>query len=117
MAVSHAKVVFKAFCLILTGYMGLTQVIRYFDNKDSSSIHYKTFNQSPKDVYPTFSVCLFTSDRFSLHYGMRKEIEEKTGLSVSEYDKLLRGEDIGNGSSSKIILKLQDHIFFVELTI
>ena len=85
---------FKAFCLILTGYMGLTQVIRYFDNKDSSSIHYKTFNQSPIDVYPTFSVCLFSTDRSSLHYVMRKEIEEKTGLSYSDYDRLLKGDSV-----------------------
>ena len=113
-AVSHAKAVYKAFCFILAGYMGLTQVLRLLDNKDSSSIHYKTFNESPKDVYPTFSVCFFSTDRFSLHYVMRKEIEEKTGLSFSDYDRLLKGETVENESSSKI-LAIKYDLFSVKL--
>ena len=94
--------------------MGLTQLLRFLDNKDSSSIHYKTFNESPIDVYPTFSVCLFSTDRSSLHYVMRKEIEEKTGLSYSVYDSLLKGENLGNESSSKI-LAMNYELFSVKL--
>ena len=86
--------------------MGLTQVLRYLDNNDSSSIQYKTFNESPLDVYPTFSVCLFSMDRYSLHHFTRNEVEEKTGLTESEFDQLLKGRT--NKTSSKILLMKYD---------
>ena len=65
------------------------------------------------DLYPTFSVCLLSLDG-SLHQIMTKEIEEKTGLSASEYDKLLKGETNGNESSSKV-LAMKYELFSVKL--
>ena len=71
--------------------MGLTQVLRYFDNEDASSINYKTFNDSPLDIYPTFSICLHATDRYPLHHFLRANVHEKTGVSEVEFDQMLKG--------------------------
>ena len=87
----HGKSLFRTICFLLAGYMGLTQVLRYFDNEDASSINYKTFNDSPLDIYPTFSICLHATDRYPLHHFLRTEVQEKTGVSEVEFDQMLKG--------------------------
>ena len=72
--------------------MALTQALRYFDNKDNSSIHYKTFNETPLDIYPTLSIYL-TSTGYPLHHHVRKEVEKQTGITVAQFDQLLKGND------------------------
>ena len=75
--------------------MGLTQVLRYFDNEDASSINYKTFNETPLDIYPTFSICFHATDRYPLHHFLRKQVEDKTGISEAQFDQVLKGVDSG----------------------
>ena len=84
--------------------MALTQAIRYLDNKDASSIHYKTFNETPLDIYPTFTICL-TSAGYPLHHYVRKEVEKQTGITVVQFDQLLKGndKDISQEQVSKIL--------------
>ena len=88
---SHGKSIFRTICFLLAGYMGLTQVLRYFDNEDASSINYKTFNETPLDIYPTFSICLHATDQYPLHHFLRNEIKDKTGVSVGKFDQILKG--------------------------
>ena len=92
-------------CFILAGYMALTQALRYLDNKDASSIHYKTFNETPLDIYPTFSICLTSTDSYPLNHFLKNEIENQTGISEYQFDHVLKGNDIGITSEqvSKIL--------------
>ena len=48
-------------CFSLAVYMTATQILSYFDNKDTSSIEYIRFNESLRGTYPTFSVCFRNS--------------------------------------------------------
>ena len=69
----HARKIFMSTCMVLAGYMALTQVFRYLDNDDVSSIGYKIFNESPEDRYPTFSICLY--DEQLLYHSRFNEIK------------------------------------------
>ena len=81
---------FKLCCLFMAGYMIFLQALRYFENEDTSSIHYKKFNDSPQDIYPTFSICF--EDK---HYGIYRHVAllETLGITRSEYVKTLMGEN------------------------
>ena len=48
---------FKITCFILAAYMTILQVLRYVSNDDISTFAYKQFNKSPRDKYPTFTLC------------------------------------------------------------
>ena len=49
--------VFKLTCLSLTAYMSVTQFLRYLDNNDKASVSFRLFNHSPRDRYPTYTIC------------------------------------------------------------
>ena len=53
---------FQTFCVVLVLYLTYQQFIEYTKNQDSSSVSYRSFNEEEKDVYPTFSICLYSSD-------------------------------------------------------
>lgn len=52
---------FVVICIMLACYMTIKETLRYIRNDDMSTISYKNFASSPKDTYPTFSIC-FTDD-------------------------------------------------------
>ena len=56
------QVLFQAGCLMLAGYMSCQQFAQYILNDDSSILGYRKFNESPKDVYPAFTVCITSYD-------------------------------------------------------
>ena len=93
-----AMELFKSCCLILAGYMTLSQTLRFINNKDLSSISYKDFNETPGDPYPTFSICLSSrilhSYDYSLQHLFSNDLLAKFGFDSNEYNKLLKGEDI-----------------------
>ena len=99
----------------MAGYMGLTQVVRYFDNEDASSINYKTFNETPLDIYPTFSICLHATDEYPLHHFLRQEVQEKAGVSEVQFDQILKGAS-GGMSEERLsnILNLEYDQFKLE---
>ena len=80
---------FKICCFFLAGYMIVQQTLRYFENEDSTTIHYKKFNESPSDLYPTFSICF--EDKFNGAYN-RTELSNTLGITRSKYVKLLLGK-------------------------
>ena len=80
--------------------MAYTQVCRFLDNEDSSTIGYKTFNEYTDDRYPTFSICLYSPPGYSLQYSFRYDIKEKIGTSALDYNQLLKGVSIENGTST-----------------
>ena len=70
--------------------MTAKQVTRFIENGDSTAIHYRRFNLSPKDVYPTFSICFTGSD---LYWNRAEAIFQKFGLSPSMFESMLKGKD------------------------
>lgn len=64
---------FQLVCLITFLVLVSIQVQLYVENKDSSSVGYRRFNQEKKDIYPAVSICLqsrqgaiFKGDHFIL---------------------------------------------------
>ena len=68
-----------------------TQVIRLLKNDDSTTIAFKRFNLSPRDKYPTFSMCFKGAE---LRWYNDKFIFDQYGISSSKYEKLLKGEKV-----------------------
>ena len=66
------------------------QVCRYFDNNDTPSFAIKDFNDSPIDLYPSFSYCF--EDKFGGIYNKRY-FSEFDGLTRQKYQKALMGEN------------------------
>ena len=82
------KVIFILICFFAALYMTTTQIIRYLENDDSSSIRYKQFNQTPLDKYPTFSVCFKGPE---IYWPRAMNIFEKFGISAKQYDRIIKG--------------------------
>ena len=49
---------FQLLCLITFLVLVFIQVQLYVENKDSSSVGYRRFNQEERDIYPAVSICL-----------------------------------------------------------
>ena len=82
------EVGFTVVCSILAAHMTITQVSRYLENKDTSSISYKRFNHLEEDKYPTFSICLsgyeiLWNDEF---------IFKDLGISPKNLERILKGD-------------------------
>ena len=86
----RTKVIFTLVCSFAALYMTLTQIVRYAENKDSSSISYKQFNQTPKDKYPTFTICLNGID---IYWPNAMKVFRDFGMSTEQYAKVLKGEE------------------------
>ena len=71
--------------------MAYTQVCRFLDNEDASSVRYKTFNEYVNDRYPSFSTCLYSPPGFSLQHLVKNVIKEEIGISDIEFNHLLTG--------------------------
>ena len=80
---------FRLICITLAIYMSSMQIRRYLDNKDTSSFHTKEFNQSPLDLYPSFTYCF--EDKTGGIYDKRN-FTELTGMTREEYQNVLMGE-------------------------
>ena len=87
-ALHRAKVTFGLTCLLLATYMTLTQVLRYLENGDASSITHKQFNRKNLDQYPTYSICL---KGYEIYWAQENMLFEKLGLTSSQYVDALQG--------------------------
>ena len=94
--------------------MTAKQVIRFLENDDSTAIHFRLFNLSPKDKYPTFSICLTGSE---LYWNKDEDIFKTTELSSQMFGAMLKGKDAFsyqyNHTSMlyrKVSAELKDHL-------
>ena len=78
-------------CSLLAIYMTAKQVMTFLENDDSTSIHYRRFNLSPNDRYPTFSIC-FTGTE--LYWNKAKSIFNLYGLNPSSFEAMLKGQKV-----------------------
>ena len=84
----RSKVVFGLGCFLLAAYFTLTQIVRYLANEDTSSIAHKQFNQTPRDEYPTFSICFRGQD---VYWKKEKILFQILGVTSSQYVNTLMG--------------------------
>lgn len=49
--------IIKAFCVSCAVYVSIKEVNTYYEDNDISTISSRQFNASPKDKYPTFTIC------------------------------------------------------------
>ena len=68
----------------------MTQVIKYFENHDASSIHYKEFNKLRENKYPTFSICIEGEDFYFKTFD--DPLFEKLGIDSLQYSNILKGQ-------------------------
>ena len=71
-------------------YMIMTQVIKYLENHDASSIHYKEFNKIRENKYPTFSICIEGEDFYFKAFD--DPLFEKLGIDSLQYSNILKGQ-------------------------
>ena len=74
----------------MTLYMTNTQVIRWLQNEDTSTISFKRFNLSPNDMYPSISIC-FTGHE--LYWYNDDLIFQRFGVTTATYQNMLKGEE------------------------
>ena len=67
----------------------MTQVVKYLDNNDASSIHYKEFNKDRNNKYPTFSIC-FEGEKF-YYKNFEDPLFESLGMNSLQYSNALKG--------------------------
>ena len=93
------KSIFLLLGISLATYMSTLQIIRYFENKSTSSIKYKKFNNVPSDLYPSFSICV--EDKYGGIYNKQYFSEMFGDFSKRlDYQNYLSGEHHLNLSSS-----------------
>ena len=104
----------------MAGYMIFLQTLRYVENEDGSTIHYKKFNQSPQDIYPSFSIC-FEDNIYGIY--SHGSLSETLQINRSEYVKILMGNTdpwndvtnkITNGTINQNILKSSHSNFKIK---
>ena len=83
------KTIFSFGCFVLAAYMTISQVIRYIENKNMSSITNKNFNEHPDNKYPTFSICLKGEE---IYWKVENYMFEQTGVTSAQYVDLLKGK-------------------------
>ena len=81
---------FQLFCVCLVLYLTYQQFLEYVKNQDSSSVSYRTFNEEEKDVYPTYSICLYSKDGAILNES-RNYFKDKGKDGVENYHRILQG--------------------------
>ena len=81
-----------AFCFIMADYMTVKQILQYTKNNDVSTIGFEKFNESPKDVYPTFTLCFEDNFEVGKLFDAQR-LNETAGITPKEYSDILLGKD------------------------
>ena len=86
---NRAQSIFSFGCFTLATYYGITQVIRYIENNDTSVITRRTFNDATDSIYPTFSICLKGKD---LYWKNDHNLFKEIGMTSPQYVEFLQGK-------------------------
>lgn len=99
-------------CFFFAIEMTISQIVRYLENRNSSSVSYKTFNASPRDRYPAVSIC-FRGKWFTWYHN--EEMFESIGVTPDAYMDILKGQNgaryeylYGSGLFSKVPLNFDN---------
>lgn len=80
------KACFILFCIVGAMLMTVWLVYQYTLDKDVSSIDFKNYHNSDKELYPSITMCFGESDKFSL-------FKTTQGFNNSAYVNFLSGCD------------------------
>ena len=83
------KNTFQVVCFLLAIYMSVLLVGRFLEDRSTTSIMYRHYNEKPQDRYPTYSIC-FRGTKF--HWQNDLEIFDEYGLNPYQFEQLLKGE-------------------------
>ena len=117
--ITHAA--FWIICGSLSVYMVVLQFLTYFNNADAPKIKFRTFNESPDDVYPDITLCFHGAPKHRIYKG--SFLQQQYSLSKSEYNNILLGDSntwgevpnaskVANGNFENASLELKDLIIF-----
>lgn len=114
------KFFFWGICAILAAYFVNKQIKKYYENMDKPIMSFKKFNSSPKDKYPTYTICFenldksncdkkFSNDdkinecrkKLSGRLLNEKYLQDHENLSRHDYEDFLHGK--GEHSKHKIL--------------
>ena len=91
-------------------YLACKDIKRYINNEDSSSISFRTFNESPRDRYPVTTLCFFgrtdADGNILGKMAIYKEKElKKEDFSIKKFWKIITGK---KNVTAGILEKLPD---------
>ena len=81
-------------CFLVAGWMTYKQIKRYYDNLDVTAISYKTFQSSPSDKFPTYTICFNDVVLQGIPSGALYDSDymvKTFGISGKDYSLILRG--------------------------
>ena len=84
-------IIFLSTCLALTCYQTYLQFSEYVKNEDTASIEYRKFNLEEKDLYPTYSICLWGTPEE--HFDERHPSFTNRNITPSSYGSFLIGKE------------------------
>ena len=90
--------IFNLTCLSLTAYMSVSQFLRYLDNNDKASVSFRQFNHSPRDRYPTYTICFENQKRREFLFNQTYLINTY-GINRREYFDIIRGMNTSENSN------------------
>ena len=93
---------FQLFCIFLVLLLTYQQFWAYLSNQDSSSVSYRKFNVEEKDIYPTFSICLYSNNG-----GILKQDSKLFGMKGSEGVDLYHNMLIGHENVTSDLKKIE----------
>ena len=97
MDVSAGKILslgFCMFCILLTIFLSALQLMKYFENNDSSSFKYREFHATSQDQYPLFTFCYEKSENeLNGPNLLNKDYLEKIGINGIELQNSLSGKE------------------------
>ena len=109
--------IFYAVCFIVAIYMTVEQFIKYQRNNDSSSMEFKTFQNSEENKYPDISLCFLFEEQ-----NMFNETKLPYNTSSKDMAMIIQGEynhlqntTIENGSRILHQLSEDEHFNFDNL--
>ena len=82
------KDLWTVFCILLTTYLMVWQILLYLEDKDTSTISFKIFHEDEQDIYPSIGFCFspVTIDEKLNQYGIKDPSGSNwSGNSLSEY--------------------------------
>ena len=85
----RSKLVYEIGCFLLALYMTAIMTNRFLENKDATSITFKRYNESPREKYPSFSICFTGTQFYWYYYGHMANVY---GITPQEYEKILVGQ-------------------------
>ena len=87
--IRRVQIIFSLGCFFLALHMGITQVVRFIQNKDTSVVSQKMFNSAKDDKYPTFSICFNGKE---IYWRDEHILVEMTGMTSLQYVDFLEGQ-------------------------